>query len=218
MKYRLEWKYKIKGKKSILFTSEWLDKDLALLAGQDIEGSGKCAELFYYDEMESSWTTKEMKKLLSELEDEPHDLVIYFDGGYQKETYQGGLGAVIYYKQGNKKYRIRANELFDEMESNNEAEYAALYFSLNVLEEMGAHHMPCEIKGDSQGLLMQLKGEWPCYEENLNKWLDRIEEKLKKLSLLPTYTNISRKENKEADQLASQALEGIEINSKMQII
>lgn len=159
-----------------------------------------------------------MRKLLMEVEEDPHDITVFFDGGFNKETSQAGLGAVIYFKQGKKKYRVRANELFDEMDNNNEAEYAAIYYTLNLLEEMGVHHMTCEFKGDSQVVLKQLEGEWPCYEENLNRWLDRIEEKIKKLGILPRYRPIPRNENKEADKLAGQALQGKFINSKMQII
>lgn len=218
MKFQLEWKYKLKSKEMILFISDLLDGDLAIKAGEEIEKSGKAAELVFYDELGSSWTMKEMKKLTAQIEEEPHDVVVYFDGGFHKELNQAGLGAVIYYKQGKKKYRIRANQLFDEMETNNEAEYAALYFTLTILEELGVHHLPCQFIGDSQGVLKQLEGEWPCYEDVLNKWLDRIENKLKELGLEPRYTVVSRKENKEADKLASQALEGKMINSKMQIL
>ena len=131
---------------------------------------------------------------------------------------QAGLGIVIYYRQGKKKYRLRVNESIDEMETNNEAEYAALHYALNLLEEIGVHHVPCDIKGDSQVVLKQLEGEWPCYEENLNRWLDRIEEKIKRLGLKPRYQPIPRNENKEADKLATQALEGKEIDSKMQLL
>ncbi|MED3572035.1 reverse transcriptase-like protein [Cytobacillus praedii] len=218
MKYKLEWKYKLKGTEGTIFTSEWLEGEAALQIGEDLEKSGKASDLIYHDERGTTWITKEMKKLLEEIEEDPHDLTIYFDGGFNKKTSQAGLGAVIYFKQGKKKYRIRANELFDEIETNSEAEYAAMYYTVNLLEEMGVHHMTCEFKGDAQGVLMQLKGEWPCYEENLNRWLDRIEEKLKALKVDAKFTPIPRTENKEADKLATQALEGKEINSKMQII
>lgn len=218
MKYKLEWTYKLKGQNGIAFQSDWLEGEIALKVGEDIEKSGKGKELLYQDEMGTTWNTKEMRKLLAEIEEEPSDLTVYFDGGFNKSTYQAGLGAVIYYKQGKKRYRIRANEQFDEIDNNNEAEYAAIYFALNLLEEMGVHHMVCEFKGDSQGVLMQLKGEWPCYEENLNRWLDRIEEKIQKLSIEARYTPIPRTENKEADKLATQALEGKIINSKMQVL
>lgn len=218
MKYKLEWNYKLKGREAVSFRSDWIEAELALLAGEDIEKSGKAAELYYYDENGTSWKTKELKKLLTEIEEEPHDVIVYFDGGFNKSTNQAGIGAVIYYKQGKKKYRIRTNELFDDIENNNEAEYAAMYFAVNLLEELGASHITCEFKGDSQVVLMQLKGEWPCYDESLNRWLDRIEERIKKLSIHASYTPITRAENKEADKLATQALDGKLINSKMQII
>ncbi|MFK4997802.1 reverse transcriptase-like protein [Bacillus sp. N9] len=123
----------------------------------------------------------------------------------------------MYYEKGDETYRFRFNAKLDELESNNEAEYAALYNGLLLLEEIGIHHMPCVIRGDSQGVLMQLAGEWPCYEPALNRWLDRMEAKIKKLGMKPSYEIISRKENKEADKLASQALLNIIVQSHAKI-
>lgn len=102
MKYKLEWKYKLKGNEDILFTSDWIDGESALQAGEDIEKSGKGKEIIYYDEAGTSWSTKEMRKLLMEVEEDPHDITVFFDGGFNKETCQAGLGAVIYFKQGKK--------------------------------------------------------------------------------------------------------------------
>ncbi|WP_226642586.1 reverse transcriptase-like protein [Mesobacillus subterraneus] len=218
MKYKLEWEYKAKGIESILFSSDFLDGEHALQAGEELDKSGKAGEISFIDEIGTSWTLKEMRKLLEEVEEEPHDLTVYFDGGFDNFNHKAGLGTIIYFKQGKKKYRLRANEVFDELETNNEAEYAALYFALTILEEMGVKNMTCEIKGDSQVVLKQLEGEWPCYEETLNRWLDRIENKIKDLGLHPRYNPVGRKENKEADKLATQALQGKMINSKMQIL
>ena len=214
----MEFLYKISNNEKILFSSEAMDGELAIQAGEDLEKTGKAVNVLFYDEMGTSWSLKEMKKLLTEIEEDPNEITLFFDGGFQKETNQAGLGAVIFFKQGKKKYRIRANEQFNELETNNEAEYAALYYALSLLEELGVHHLPCEIKGDSQGVLKQLQGEWPCYEDVLSRWLDRIEEKIKKLGISPKYTAIPRNDNKEADKLASQALEGKEIFAKTQII
>lgn len=218
MKYKLEWNYQLPGNASVRFSSEFISGEFAILAGDELERSGKARGLIFYDEMGTSWNLKEIKKLNAEIEEDPHEVTIFFDGGFQKETNQAGLGAVIFFKQGKKKYRIRANEQVDELETNSEAEYAALFFALNILEEMGVQHLPCEIKGDSQGVIKQLEGEWPCYEEMLNRWLDRIEDKIKKLGLKPKFTVISRNENKEADKLASQALTGKEIFAKTQLL
>lgn len=218
MNYKMEWKYVLKGKEKIQFSSNFISGELAIQAGEELEKTGKAVELFFYDELGTSWTLKEMKKLVSEIEEDPHEIIVYFDGGYKKETSEAGLGAVIFFKQGKKKYRIRANQRIEEMETNNEAEYAALYFALSILEELNVHHLPCELKGDSQGVLKQLEGEWPCYEEVLNKWLDRIEKKIKDLGIEPRYTVIPRNDNKEADKLASKALEGKEIFAKTQLL
>ncbi|HEY2420706.1 MAG TPA: reverse transcriptase-like protein [Neobacillus sp.] len=218
MKYRLEWNYRLKGNANVQCSCEWVTGEIALQIGEELEKSGKITDLFFYDEMGTSWILKEMKKLLIEIEDDPHDIIVYFDGGFQKETNQAGLGAVIYYKQGKKKYRIRSNERFDEMETNNEAEYAAFYYALTILEDLGVQQFSCEFKGDSQNVLKQLEGEWPCYEATLNLWIDRIEEKLKSLRIKPKYTAISRNENKEADKLATQALAGKEIFAKTLIL
>lgn len=218
MKYKLEWNYKLKGNEAVLFSSDWLDTGVALAMGDELEKFTKAKDIVFYDELGTSWTMKEFRKLLSEVEEEPHDLILYFDGGYNKASKQAGIGVVVFYQQGKKKYRIRANELLSEMNTNNEAEYAALYYGLQLLEEIGVHHMPCQIKGDSLVVLKQLEGDWPCYEEDLNRWLDRIEEKLKSLGLKPTLTPIPREENKEADQLARQALEGKVVHSKTQLL
>lgn len=218
MKYKLEYKYKLKGKEPVSFTSDWLEGEGALITGEELEKTGKAIEIFFTDEIGTSWSIKEMKKLLAEIEEEPHDLTVYFDGGFNRESNQSGLGAIVYYQQGKKKYRLRANQLVEELDTNNEAEYAAFNFALTLLEELNVHHLACEFKGDSQVVLKQLEGEWPCYEETLNSWLDRIEEKIGALGLHPKYTAIDRKENKEADKLATQALEGKSIHSKMQIL
>ncbi|MFT8322206.1 MAG: reverse transcriptase-like protein [Bacillus sp. (in: firmicutes)] len=218
MKYKLEWKYILNKGNEAYFTSDWMSANLAIIIGEDIEKSKKGKELLYYDEKGTAWNLKELKKLSEIVEEEPHDFLIYFDGGYDKEEKRAGIGVVLFYHQGKKKYRIRANELFHEMRTNNEAEYAAFYHALNLLEELNVHDVTCEFRGDSQVVLKQLAGEWPCYEEELNKWLDRIETKISALNIHGIYTSIGRNDNKEADKLATQALQNKRIYSKMQII
>ncbi len=218
MKYKIEWSYHVKGKEKVPFTSDYISGELAIQIGEEVEKTGKAAELLFTDEMGTSWTLKELKKLVNEVEEDPHELLVFFDGGFKKDTAVAGLGAVIFFKQGKKKFRIRANQRIDEMDTNNEAEYAALYFALTILEELKVRHLPCEFRGDSQGVLKQLEGEWPCYEDVLNKWLDRIEAKIKSLGLSPNYMVIPRNDNKDADKLASQAIEGKEIFSKTQLL
>ena len=46
MKYKIEWTYKLKGKEGIYFTSDWLEPELAIIGGEDIEKSEKLVNLF----------------------------------------------------------------------------------------------------------------------------------------------------------------------------
>lgn len=133
------------------------------------------------------------------------------------DTRQAGIGIVIYYDKGKEKYRYRLNARLHELESNNEAEYAALYNGLVLLEDIGIKQQSIIIKGDAQGLIKQLEGEWPCYEKNLNRWLDRIELKMAEMGLKVEYEVIARNNNKEADQLATQALKNKMIQSHLKM-
>lgn len=213
----MQWTYHASKKPTADFVSDWLDAGTALVITEDLEKAGRLKEVEFKDEFDTIWTKKELKKLLTEVEEEPQDVTVFFDGGFQKEQRVAGIGAAIYYRQGKKHWRIRTNLRLEQFESNNEAEYAAFYEAVRQMEELGVHHQSCLFKGDSLVVLNQLSGEWPCMEENLNKWLDRIEAQLEKLKIIPVYKPISRKENQEADRLATLALQGEVIFSKSEI-
>ncbi|MBE3569708.1 MAG: reverse transcriptase-like protein [Bacillales bacterium] len=213
MKMKIKWLYSQKKIQDIWFESEWMETKKILPLIQDLEKTGRLKQVVVIDEMENQWSKKDYMKLNEKLEEEPTDITVYFDGGFDRTTFTAGIGIVIYYTKSGVPYRIRANQKLDELESNNEAEYAALYQAVQMLEELGVKNTVCTISGDSLGVLKQLSGEWPCFEENLNKWLDRIEGKINELKIMPLYKEVDRKQNKEADKLASQALKGIIINS-----
>lgn len=217
MKLTIEWKYQTLKKREAVLTSELMPANEALLLAEDFEKTGRVKELSFYDERYTKWTKKEIQKLLKEVQTEPHDLIAYFDGGFDLENHVAGIGIVIYYTQNQKKYRIRKNFKIYDIDSNNEAEYIALWNVILQLEEIGAHHVPVIFRGDSHVVLNQLSGEWPCFEESHNKWLDRIEEKIKLLGIIPNYEPISRKENSEADKLATQSLQGVDVYSKIEM-
>ncbi|MEK5390998.1 reverse transcriptase-like protein [Margalitia sp. FSL K6-0131] len=217
MKVKIKWLYRGSKTADIPFESDWISADTFDRSIDDIYNTGRVKDLTIIDEMGSEWTKKEYLKLKEQIKKEPSECTIYFDGGFDRETGTAGIGMVLYYQIGSEKYRYRQNGKIDSIQTNNEAEYIALYNAISLLEEVGAHHIPCVIKGDSQGVLRQLSGEWPCFEQVLNGWLDRIEEKMSVLGLKPTYIPISRKDNKEADQLASQALAGKSISSHIKI-
>lgn len=207
MRIRIELAYKPKnGTNHYEMATDYLPVQEALLLSEDLEKTGRITTLNYVDETGATWLKKHLKKYLESLKEEPHNIIAFFDGGYNEEERLSGVGVVIYYEQNNKYLRLRKNEQLEQLNSNNEAEFAALWTLINELEALGVHHLPITIKGDSLVVINQAKGEWPCYEEDHIRWLDRIEEKINSLGLTVTYESINRGENKEADQLASQAL------------
>ncbi|MFD1738444.1 ribonuclease H family protein [Bacillus salitolerans] len=217
MNVYMEWTYKTTKNVEIVLTSDLVPAKQALIIANDFMKTGRTKELYFYDENDTKWSKKEFEKLLEEIVEEPHDIEVYFDGGYDVDSQKAGVGIVIYYSRNNQDFRIRSNNVLDQLDSNNEAEYAAFWEAVLQLEELGVQNISVHFKGDSQVVLNQLSGEWPCFEDEFTKWLDRIEEKIKNLGIKPKYSAISRKENKEADQLASQALQGIEVTSHLNL-
>ncbi|WP_050615343.1 ribonuclease H family protein [Bacillus testis] len=215
MKVSMSWTYRNKKKPSCDFQSDMMDAKQALIIADDLEKTGRAHSFYFIDNQQVSWSKKELSKLLEEIQEEPQEVEVYFDGGYMKDEKLAGLGIIIYYLQNDKRYRRRLNKRLSGLLSNNEAEYAAFYESICVLEDMGIHHQTCDFFGDSQVVLNQLAGEWPCFDPDLNGWLDRIEEKMAQLAIKPVYHHIGRKQNKGADGLAVQALEGTDVDSTL---
>lgn len=213
MKVRIILAYKTPKGTTAAFESEEMQAETAVMIAEDVERTGRAREIAFVDSHDSSWTMKEIKKYMEGIQTEPHNVTVYFDGGFDLDKKSSGLGCAIYYEQNQKSYRLRRNALVDGLDTNNEAEYAAFHFCLQELELLGVHHLPVTFVGDSQVVLNQLNKDWPVYEETLNKWADRIETKLEQMGIEPEYELVSRKKNREADQLASQALKGIEITS-----
>ena len=214
----IEWTYKTPRGTETIFRSEEMRAAKALLFADDIERTGRAKSILFTDQLDTIWTLKEMRKYLKEIVTEPHNITVYFDGGFDRETNKSGMGCVIYYDQNGKSYRLRRNAHSVELISNNEAEYAALYLCLQELELLNVHHLPVRFIGDSQVVINQLSEEWPTLENNLSKWADRIEAKLKDLTIQATYELVGRKRNSEADRLATQALHDISITATSEIV
>ncbi|MER2105984.1 MAG: reverse transcriptase-like protein [Solibacillus sp.] len=216
MELMVEWHYvSPKGLKTI-FHSESLPAAHVLVLAEDLQKTGRVGKLILTDAHDSTWTVKELKKYVKEMETEPQHIQLYFDGGYMHGERLAGLGCAIYYEQNGKQYRLRKNEQDGYVTSSNEAEYAALYFALCELELLGAHHQPIEIYGDSQVVIHEMRDDWAMMDAVHEKWAEKIETKLTQLGLAANYMHIERRANQEADQLATQALEGTVIEAKIE--
>lgn len=217
MKVIIEWSYRTPKGTETVFHSHEMKAAHAMLIAEDLVKTGRTKNLKFIDRHENSWSVKEMKSYLKEIKTEPHNIIVYFDGGFDQTTWASGLACVIYYDQNGKSYRLRHNASVLELNSNNEAEYAALHLCIQELENLNVHHLPVRIIGDSRVVINHLTEEWPAIEQNLSSWADRIEAKMKTLKIRPEYELVSRKGNTEADRLATQALKGIEITATVEI-
>ncbi|MEN2767574.1 ribonuclease H family protein [Ornithinibacillus xuwenensis] len=217
MKIKIEMTYRTPKGTESTFQSEVMNPEKALLLAEDLAKTGRIKDMTFYDNHDTTWMLKELKRYVEDIDSEPHNVVVFFDGGFDVATKSSGLGCVIYFEQNGKQLRLRKNALVEELQTNSEAEYAALYLAIQALEDLGVHHLPVTFTGDSQGVINQMSDEWPCYEEDLLRWIDKIEGKLMKLGITPEFTLVSRKRNKEADHLATQALNGVEILSQSEI-
>ncbi|PEJ53824.1 MULTISPECIES: reverse transcriptase-like protein [unclassified Bacillus (in: firmicutes)] len=217
MKLKIIWKYQTKKKYQITLDTDWLEIKEALLLAEDFESTGRTKEIIFLDQFDSSWTKKQVIKYLKELEEEPHNITVFFDGGFDQSTNRSGIGVCIYFSQNGKEYRKRFNEKLDGLLTNNEAEFAALENAILLLEEMNITGQTIIIKGDSQVVLNQISGDWPCFEEQHERFINRIETKCKNLKITLQLDLIKRNDNKEAHSLATQALKGNKIMSTIEV-
>ncbi|MCM3388425.1 ribonuclease H family protein [Ureibacillus chungkukjangi] len=217
MKITIEWTYKTKNGIETVFRSDEMPPAHALSIGEDLEKTGRAKKLQFIDQNDSTWLAKELKKYIKEIDTEPHNVRVYFDGGYDIQTKNAGLGIAIYYEQNGKSYRLRRNAPASGLNSNNEAEYAALHLAIVELDLLDVHHQTVQFLGDSQVVINQMSGEWPAYEKDLASWADRIDEKLNELGITPEFELVPRKLNSEADRLATQSLQGVGITGQIEL-
>ncbi|MEW9501849.1 reverse transcriptase-like protein [Jeotgalibacillus marinus] len=218
MEVKLHFLYKHPTLPSVPFESDWIQDKISLAIISDFEKTGRMKELKIEDDFGQTWNLKEFKKLMTQKVEQKTNVSIEFDGSFHKENGQSGIGVVLHYSESNKRFRVRENNHLNHLKSNNEAEYAALYRSIQLCEELLISHQKIAVVGDSLVVINQLNDEWPCYDQVLNNWLDKIEVLCKKNNLKIEATAVRREKNKEADKLASQAIEGIFIQSKTEIM
>lgn len=177
----------------------------AIVLVNDLQQTGRVSRVTITDEYDSHWTVKELTRYVEELQQQPHDVVLYFDGSFQAGNV--GLGAVVYYRT-DERMRIRKNRFTTDIATNNEAEYAAFYEALRLVEELGVTAQTITVRGDSQVVMMQMRGDWPIYERALLYWADKLDALIHKLKLTVHYEHIERAHNIEAHRLAAQAQQG----------
>jgi ribonuclease HI len=94
--------------------------------------------------------------------------------------------------------------------TNNQAEYEALLFNLEILESMDVKHV--ESFGDSLLVVHQVSGKYQCLDGSLNAYLDKCLDIIARFDEFSIH-HIYRHENSKANDLAQQA-HGYNISNK----
>ncbi len=129
-------------------------------------------------------------------------VVLNIDGAARGNPGHAGIGAII--RDKDDEVLLSISEYIGEA-TNNIAEYSALIVSLQALTKFKANEV--KIFSDSELLVNQLNGDYRVKNENLKIYFNEAK------SLLKTYekveiSHVERKKNKEADQLANEAIDG----------
>jgi len=127
--------------------------------------------------------------------------VLKFDGCSKGNPGPAGAGAVLYY---NDIEVWSAKEYVGIKETNNYAEYTGLLIGLREAEKRNIKYLI--VKGDSQLVIRQMKGEYKVKSENL-VLLYNESKKISTTFDKIIFEHIYRKFNSRADELSNQALE-----------
>lgn len=129
-------------------------------------------------------------------------LIIYTDGGARGNPGPAAIGFLI----GEKKYGEAIGET-----TNNVAEYKAVLAALkkakHLLGKKNAKQTDLEIRGDSELIYKQMLGKYKILEPDLQKLFIEIWN-LKQDFKSAEFKKIPREENKAADRMVNQALDG----------
>ncbi len=137
------------------------------------------------------------------------NIIIYTDGGSRGNPGKAAIGVVFCNEMGQEIKKF--GEYLGDGLTNNEAEYQAVIFALKkfkaVFGKKIAEVSDVEVRSDSELLVNQMNGRYKLENEKIQKffieiWNLKIDFKSVK------FKAIRREQNKEADRLVNEALDG----------
>ena len=133
-------------------------------------------------------------------------LIIYTDGGCRHNPGPAAIGVVIQNASG-----ITIDNISRHIGpgTNNQAEYRAVIAGLEKAKALGADSV--EIRADSQLIVEQLNGRYKVKEPTLKPLFQQAYDLSRRFKIF-RIVHIPREMNREADKLASQALDHNEID------
>ena len=177
------------------YHEKWLKQDVPITTingDEDIEHYGNYVKKL-------SIITLKIQNNIMDVDEEKY--VLYFDGASRGNPGRSGLGFIVY-KDNDEIYKC--SKYIGDNYTNNYAEYMSLYEGLKWCYENKVKFL--SIKGDSQLVIKQLKGEYKVNSPNLQEIYDKCSKLLKLFNNYELY-HIDRKLNSEADKLANFSLD-----------
>jgi ribonuclease HI len=126
---------------------------------------------------------------------------VYFDGASRGNPGPAAAGWVIVTSDG---IATEGSERMGRM-TNNQAEYGALIRALEVAADFGFDEVV--VRGDSQLIVKQVRGEWDTNDPTLREKRVRVRELLERFEEW-SIDHVPREINSRADELANEALDG----------
>ena len=127
--------------------------------------------------------------------------LFYFDGCCKGNPGPGGAGAVLY----NNEQEIWSDCMFvGDKVTNNIAEYTGLLMGLQFATKQ-SNIKNLIVKGDSQLVIKQMRGEYKVNSENIKNLYKKAKE-YEKMFESVQYLHVYRKDNKRADELSNKGL------------
>jgi ribonuclease HI len=131
-------------------------------------------------------------------------VLIYTDGGARGNPGPAGAGAVII--EGEQTV-AELKKFLGEHQTNNWAEYEAVFLALTEAKKRGLHTQEVEVRLDSQLVAEQLSGNWKIKEPTLKLQWTKVRALL--MSDFPAikFVYVPRERNTEADRLVNEAID-----------
>lgn len=131
---------------------------------------------------------------------------IYADGGSRGNPGPSGSGAIIRDEAGD---TVATVSEFLGVTTNNVAEYTAVLRALETLEKMlgqKAREAEVSVRMDSMLVVRQMNGEWKIKHPGMKPLAARVGELVRSFGSV-TFEHVYREHNKDADELANEAMD-----------
>ena len=131
-------------------------------------------------------------------------IIINTDGGARNNPGPAGAGAVICEGE---KIIAEIKKFLGEKQTNNWAEYEAVYLALTEAKRLGFANHPIEVRLDSMLVKEQLSGNWKVKEPTIKEQWLKVRALMSESFPGIVFTYVPREKNSHADRLVNEAVD-----------